>query len=297
MEYIIQTNYSLKYMNSLRINATGNVAFVFSEKGINELNQDYPMEKFNYVLLGNGSNVLLTKEYYSDEYIFISQKFMNKIELIDDEIFVQAGATLHDLAWFAYEHQLEGYSFMEDIPGCVGGALVMNAGTYNDTIGKLVNKVCYYDCIKQKFETVECTGEEFAKRKFSLVSYGRIFTGAYLKVKYTKRTDWFESELDNMLNIKKSRYLKQPRNYPNAGSVFVRPQPKDDIQYYVWQLIEECGLRGYKTGGCMVSDKHPGFIVNLGNATPDDFLEIIEECKRRVKERFGIDLNLEWKMI
>jgi UDP-N-acetylmuramate dehydrogenase len=90
--------------------------------------------------------------------------------------------------------------------------------------------------------------------------------------------------------------MKQPRNYPNAGSVFKRPQ-KDGKDHYVWQLFEGCDLRGYKIGNAMISDKHPGFIVNMHDADPKDVLALINLAKTCVKEKYDIDLELEWIVI
>lgn len=99
-----------------------------------------------------------------------------------------------------------------------------------------------------------------------------------------------------MLEFKKERYFKQPRNYPNAGSVFKRPT-KDGETYFVWKLFDEVSLRGYQVGGARVSDKHPGFIVNVDHATCLDCVTLIQECKDRVKNQFDIDLELEWRVI
>lgn len=297
MEYFIAKNASLREHNSLRIESHGNIAYPFSENGLAELFRDLKGRKYNYVFLGNGSNILLTEDFYGDEYIFISLKLMDGIDIADGEIVAEAGCSLSKLSWFALNNYAKGYSFLEDIPGTVGGAVVMNAGTYDDNIGNLVNKVRYFDVDKLCFETVECAPEMFGKRRFDLNSKSRIYTSVHLKYEVANDEGWYRSELNSLLEIKKKRYLKQPRNFPNAGSVFVRPQPIDGKQYYVWQLLDDCGLRGFSVGDAAVSEQHPGFIVNTGRAKPADFLNLLCECKKRVQEKFGITLELEWKTI
>ena len=99
-----------------------------------------------------------------------------------------------------------------------------------------------------------------------------------------------------MLDIKRNRFLKQPRNYPSAGSVFVRPK-KDLENLVVWELLDEVGMRGYKKNGASFSDKHPGFIINNGGAKYEDIQYLINIAQEKVKEKFDVDLRIEWKII
>ena len=98
-----------------------------------------------------------------------------------------------------------------------------------------------------------------------------------------------------MLEIKKNRYKKQPRDYPSAGSVFKRPYLNGE-PFYIWKIIDECGLRGYSIGGAQISTKHPGFIINTGNATGKDVLDLIEYIKSIVLSKYGILLEEEWRI-
>lgn len=298
MSYYLNKNASLCEHNSLRIRSQGNIAYVFTENDLRDLLRDYPKTKYKYVFLGNGSNILFTQSHYSDEYIFISLKLMDAVDITSfNEVWAQAGCGLSKLSWFALANGAQGFSFMEDIPGSVGGAVVMNAGTYDDCIGKLVTKVRFFDIEKGIFETIECTPSMFGKRKFELASENRIITSVWFRYEKSENDGWYQNELDCLLETKRKRYLKQPRQFPNAGSVFVRPQPIDGKQYYVWQLLDGCGLRGYSIGDAAVSSQHPGFIINKGLASSQDFLALISECKSRVKEKYGILLELEWKSI
>ena len=106
----------------------------------------------------------------------------------------------------------------------------------------------------------------------------------------------YQDILEGMIQIKRNRYSKQPRNFPSAGSVFKRPYYNGEPRY-IWKLFDEAGLRGFRIGDAQVSEKHPGFIVNLGNATGEDMLALLNHCKGVVMDRFGIAIEEEWKII
>ena len=90
--------------------------------------------------------------------------------------------------------------------------------------------------------------------------------------------------------------MKQPRNYPSAGSVFKRPYVNGEPKY-IWKLLDEVGLRGYRIGGAQVSEKHPGFIVNVGNATGKDVVDLMNYCKQAVWDKYGIKIEEEWRIV
>jgi len=282
---------SLKRYNTLRLNATAALVYLpLTLIGFKEVLLLTQHKK--QVLIGKGSNILFTKEYYDDSYAFIVTSLDDEIELNSTEIIAQAGVSLYQLAWFCVEKSIGGYEFAEDIPGTVGGALIMNAGQYEFTIGMYVNWIDVYLTEEKTFVHVVPNDDFFTYRHSLLVDRHAIVLACGLKVQPGN----YQDSLDEVLKLKKERYRKQPRNYPNAGSVFKRPV-KDGTTYYVWKLFEEVGLRGFRIGDAEVSEKHPGFIVNLGEATQKDVLDLIQECKRRVFDEFGIELHLEWKCI
>jgi len=204
----------------------------------------------------------------------------------------EAGVTLDRLAWFCIEQSIGGFEFAEDIPGTVGGALIMNAGQFEYTIGMYVNWIDVYHPASDEFKRIYPDPDFFGYRRSKLEEEGAVVLACGLRMPPGESM----KSLDKVLEYKRERYRKQPRNYPNAGSVFKRPT-KDGETYYVWKLFEETGLRGYRIGDAQVSDKHPGFIVNLGKASQKDVLDLVSECMKRVKQRFDIDLQLEWKVI
>lgn len=292
MNYIPVYNSSLKQYNTLRLESKAHlVLFPLNAKGIQEIFQKY--NGIEIIILGKGSNILLSKEYYNEDYVFINFKLMDNLEMIEEnKIKVEAGTSLSRLSWFAVENNISGLEFLEDVPGSVGGALIMNAGTYEDTIGQLTEEITYYDIENDKLVTEETEEKDFGRRRSKWGNNNNIILscvlvgqpGDYLKI------------LEKQLLIKKTRYMKQPRNYPNAGSVFKRPS-LNGVDHYVWKLFDEVGLRGYKKNGAMISEKHPGFIVNIDRAKYEDVIYLINLAKEKVKSNFGINLELEWKII
>lgn len=244
------------------------------------------------VLIGKGSNLIFTKEKYSEDYVFIATTFLCNIEMRGKKIAAQCGATMQSLSWFALEQSSTGFEFMEDIPGSVGGGIIMNAGTYKDTIGQVADSLLWYSPSKKERGSMKIQAENLEKRNIRLPEADAVI----LEVLFNTYPGNYNEILEKILLVKKDRYTKQPRNYPSAGSVFKRPVIDGEL-LPVWQLIEQAGLRGLSVGDAQVSEKHTGFIVNKGAATGEELCETAEYCKRKVKEKFGIELELEWKLI
>ena len=134
----------LKKYNTLQLESYANIVhFPLNKQGLIEVLNDTNYSR--KIIIGKGSNILLKKERYEDDTVFIITSLMDDIHLENDEIVCEAGVSLSSLAWFAIEQSIEGYAFAEDIPGTIGGALIMNAGQYEFTIGQYVNWIDVYD--------------------------------------------------------------------------------------------------------------------------------------------------------
>lgn len=291
MNLIIKHDADLKKYNTLRLHAIArNLYIPLNQQGVLEALADAHGKKI--VLIGNGSNILFAKPTYDDSYAFIVTNRLDECEVIDGELVVDAGVKLHDLAWFAIENQIGGYEFCEDIPGTVGGALIMNAGQWEYTIGQYVNWVEYVDLDRQEIIRIEPDAQFFSYRHSKFENQAIMILRAGLTTPMGEYDDIFY----RMLDFKKQRFMKQPRNFPNAGSVFKRPT-KDGESLFVWKLFDEVELRGHRIGGAMISEKHPGFIINVDQASCEDCHQLIAEAQKRVKERFDVNLELEWKVI
>ena len=281
---------SLKPYNSLQLDAkAAKLVMPLDQASLIEILKNNADKKL--IIIGKGSNILLAKPYYDESYLFIVTSLMNKLEIINNEMVLEAGVSLSELAWFSVAQSILGYEFCEDIPGTIGGALIMNAGQYEYTIGQTVNWVDVYCLDTQQVKRIKPSSDFFGYRHAQFKST-EIILSCGLAI--TPGND-LES-LEKVLTYKRERYRKQPRNYPNAGSVFKRPT-KNGETYFVWKLFEELGLRGYRINDAEISYKHPGFIINLGHASCEDVLKLIKHCQDLVKERFDIDLLLEWRII
>ena len=284
----------LHSFNSMRIHSNAeNFYLPYTTDGMVEVCRLF--ESINdFILIGKGSNTIFSKESY--DVPVVCTNMLDICEISGKEFVVQGGVTLSRLAWFAQEKGVAGYEFLEDIPGSVGGALFMNAGTYEDTISQLVADVKIYDFSEKR--AVRLTSDDLSqfwgKRKSYFQQTDCVVLECRLKADIIDdRTEI----LEKILKIKKERYLKQPREYPSAGSVFKRPKADSEQPVYVWKLLEEVGLRGYSVGGAQVSVKHPGFIVNTGNAVGKDFVDLLNLCKEKVKNEFGTELEEEWRIV
>lgn len=288
--YLKLNDVPLKKYNTLQLESLAkSVYFPLNKDGLIEVLSETKTHK--RILIGKGSNILLKKDVYPEDNTFIITTLMDEIHIENDEIYCDAGVSLSQLAWFAIEHSIDGYAFAEDIPGTVGGALIMNAGQYQYTIGQYVNWIDVYDTELNSIKRI-IPNESFFSYRNAAFKSTEFVVACGLK---NQGGDDLEN-LEKVLNYKRERYRKQPRNYPNAGSVFKRPV-KDGETLFVWKLFEACGLRGKRIGGAELSFKHPGFIVNVNHASTKDVFDLIELCMTSVKEKFDVDLELEWKVI
>lgn len=208
---------------------------------------------------------------------------MSSIRVDGDCIVAQAGALLSQVAKEALEHGLTGLEFASGIPGTVGGAVVMNAGAYGGEMSQVVTEVTVLNS-EGEILVLDNATMEFGYRYSTIRHQPFVVTNVSFQLKAGDQ----KQIRTKMEELAAKRREKQPLEYPSAGSTFKRPEG-----YYAGELIMKAGMRGFQIGGARVSDKHCGFIVNVGNATAADILDVIEEVQERVKERFGVTLEME----
>ncbi|MBC3888868.1 UDP-N-acetylmuramate dehydrogenase [Acetobacterium paludosum] len=292
MDTTIIKNVPLTQYNTLRLESLASLmAFPHNEEGLYELVNRYEKSK-KIIIIGKGANLLLSKTKYDEESLFVNLRLMNNIYNEDGFIQIESGATLSEMAWFAIENGIKNYEFLEDIPGTLGGAILMNAGTYKNYLGDLVESVRYYSFDKNEIIDRDSGKDDFSRRN----SYWKEKQTIVIRCKIKAEKGDYIDSLNKVLEIKKQRFLKQPRNFPSAGSVFVRPE-KDLKDLVVWELLDQVGLRGYAKNGAAFSDKHPGFIVNIGHAKYEDIIYLVELARERVFDKFDVELKLEWVVI
>ena len=243
-------------------------------------------ENENLLWIGLGSNTLVRDGGFNGTVI-ATQGVMTQLELLDDStVYVGAGVAGAKLAKFCSKHHLTGAEFFAGIPGLIGGALAMNAGAFGGETWPLVIEV----------ETLNRKGE-IRRRKASEFKYD------YRHVEGLK-DEWFVSatlklkkkqEKNNTIDIKQllaKRAASQPTGVASCGSVFRNPEG-----FYAAQLIEDCQLKGKRIGGAVISEKHANFIINDNCASAADIEYLIELIQKTVKDKHGILLEPEAKIV
>lgn len=240
------------------------------------------MVEVPFFVLGNGSNTLVRDAGYNGVMLRVGKKF-SAIEIEGTCMRVQAGALLSQVSKAAMEHGLSGLEFASGIPGTVGGGVIMNAGAYGGEMSQVVTDVTV---VNKEGELLLLNNEtmEFGYRYSSIRNQSFLVTQVSFKLQQANPLE-IQAKMEE-LAVK--RRQKQPLEYPSAGSTFKRPEG-----YFAGELIMNAGLRGFQIGGARVADKHCGFVVNMGNATAADVLDVIAEVQERVKERFGVELQPE----
>lgn len=282
----IEEDKDLSLFNSYRIKSKCKRAFFpSSENDFIKIFRNYTEEK---IILGGGYNIILSQPYYNCNFILIGESFSN-IEFKDDVVEVESGANLKDISELALVKKLSGFEIFYDIPSSMGGAVVMNAGASGEDIGSLLLKVRYIDLNDLTIKEIsrDEIGFEYRNSFFQ-----RNKNNVILKVWLKLNPGNYENIENKMLSVKEARWAKQPKNFPNAGSVFKRPKG-----HYVGTMIQELGLKGLSIGGAQISEKHAGFIINKNNASGKDILELIKLIQNKVKEAYNVDLEVEQRII
>ena len=234
--------------------------------------------------IGNGSNLLIKDNGIRGLTIKLDFK---DLTINEDEIEAGAGVPIPVLARKAYENGLSGLEFASGIPGTLGGAIKINAGAYGGEFKDVVDFTTYLDNNLQ-VHTVSNEDQNFSYRNSRFNNTDDIIISAKMKLKKENK-DIIKAKMDELSAKRKD---KQPINFPNARSVFKRKN-----EYIAAEVIDKCGLKGYNIGDAYISDLHAGFIVNKGNATAQDVIQLIEYIKNTVHEKYNINLELEIKVI
>ncbi len=235
-----------------------------------------------FIVLGNGTNVLVPDEGIEKAVIIVGSN-MSSIEADGDTLIFSAGTNLVSLSRFALEHNLSGLEFAFGIPGTCGGAVYMNAGAYGGEMKDVLTEITHLTP-DGNIETIPAESANLSYRHSIYKENGCIILSAKVKLKKDNYDD-IKARMTDFLGRRKD---KQPLEYPSAGSTFKRPEG-----YFAGALIEQCNLKGKSVGGAQVSEKHAGFVINKGNATSTDILDLIELIQTTVKEETGVTLQPE----
>ncbi len=273
-------NAQMKEYSNMKVGGIAKELIFVEEK--NELKEIIDTRK-NIFILGNGTNTLIYDGNL--DISFVSLKKLQKISIEEknkdfDLVRVESGLDLDDLIKFMEENNYTGLENITGIPGSVGGLVNMNGGAYGTEI---------FDCIEEvevckndgKIEKIKTKDLHFKYRTTEIKENKWIVISALFKFKFG--FDRIASE-----DKREQRKVKHPLDLPNLGSTFKNPEGK-----FAARLISDAGLKGYQVGGARISDKHPNFVTNVGNATFNDVISVIEHVKEVVFEKFNIKLETE----
>ena len=240
-------------------------------------------------IIGNGSNLLISDEGIKGIVAKIEMKGIQitQIDKENYEIKLESGVVLGFFAQKLLKEEIQGFEELSGIPGTIGGAIVMNAGAHGKEIKDIVLDVTAID-YEGKMHTFTNEKCQFSYRhsKFSEKKYIILEARILLKKGNIKEIK------EKMNEYAKYRKEKQPIEYPSAGSTFKRGE-----DFITAKLIDEAGLKGYLVGGAQISEKHAGFIINTGNATSQDVLDLVKYTKEKVYEKFKKNIELEIKYL
>jgi UDP-N-acetylmuramate dehydrogenase len=248
--------------------------------------------KVKHFLIGNGSNLLAKDEGFDGVIIKLGSGF-SKLSVVDEInegtglITAGAGVMLTQLSLYALKKGFTGLEFAHGIPGTVGGAVFMNAGAYGGEMKMITESVTLLSP-EGDIVTYDNEAMEFGYRTSSIKNKGYVVLETALSLEKGDS----EQIIATMNELALKRKEKQPLEYPSAGSTFKRPEG-----YFAGKLIEDAGLRGYQVGGARVSDKHCGFVVNMGDATSTDVYRLICDVREKVLKESGVTLEPEVIML
>lgn len=284
----IKTKESLANHTTLRIG--GEADYFVTPSTIDEIEKVTNLckqEEIPYYIMGNGSNLLVSDEGYRGLIMKLSDNFSAYGISEDGIVRAQAGILLSKLANEIARKELTGFEFAAGIPGTLGGAVTMNAGAYDGEMKQCLTRVWVLD---EDGKVIEIPKDELelGYRSSALQKRRMILLEAELKLAQGKQEQIFA----RMQDLNARRREKQPLDKFSAGSTFKRPEG-----YYAGKLISDAGLRGFQIGGAAVSEKHCGFLINKDNASAEEFLRLINEVIQIVKDKYGVTLEPEVKLL
>lgn len=261
---------------------------IYNIKGLKEVIQFAKKNKINITVVGNGSNLLVLDKGIKGIVI------LNRLEGMqinnnesNIEVTVKSGTKMSIIARKCLEQNITGFEELSGIPGTIGGAVIMNAGAHGKEMKDIVKTV---KCIDYQGNEHEFSNEELKfEYRNSRLKHEKYFITEIKLILNKGNQDEIKNKMDE---YKKYRKEKQPIEYPSAGSTFKRGE-----DFITAKLIDEAGLKGYKIGGAEISKKHSGFIINTGNATAKDVLELVEYVKKEVSLKFDKNIELEIEII
>ena len=279
----VEENIPLSKMTTLRIGGVARYVVypenTLSLQGVmNKLNQNH----IPYKVIGKGSNLLCSDEPY-DGVIIRLDRYLCNAYFDNEHLVAEAGCSIIALSYEAMKNELSGLEFASGIPGTVGGVTFMNAGAYKSSMADVIDSVSVYR--DGKIEWIQNADCGFSYRTSIFQKHP---DWIILAVKMTlKKGD--QKEIRELMDSRRERRMNsQPLDKHSAGSIFRNPE-----EIPAWKLIEGAGFRGKRIGDAVVSEKHVNFIVNENHASAKDFITLVTDVQKAVKDKYDIDLYME----
>ena len=281
-QHIIRENEPLSSHSTMRVGGPAALAaFPTDGKELSALIAKAKEAGVRHIIVGNASNILFSDRGFDGLVIFTTA--MRSVVWNGASVTAACGASLTGLSAAATKRGLSGLEFAFGIPGTIGGAVYMNAGAYGSQVSAVLTASDYLTR-DGKILTRNADEHKFGYR----TSVYRSTDDVILSAEFTLTPGDPEAIAAKAKQNMDSRRSKQPLEFPNAGSVFKRPEGA-----FPGALIEQAGLKGLRIGGAEISEKHANFIINRGNATADDILRLTETAQNTVYQKFGIHLETE----
>ncbi len=258
----------------------------FSEEAIVSIMPLIKQEGIPLYIIGGGSNLLISDKGLHGVTLKISG-LDNSFKVSGEHIYAGAALSKEQFVCEAVNAGYAGVEFMAGIPGSIGGGIFMNAGTYMGSFVEILKKIRGVDYNGTVFE-VDTTDGISGYRKMHLPE-NTVIMGGLFSLPESGNIDETRKCVDDIIG---DRWKKHPMEYPSAGSVFKNPEG-----FSSWKLINDSGLKGYRIGGAMVSEKHTNFIINTGNAVSSDIYNLISHIRETVYNYSGINLETEIKIL
>ena len=279
----VEENIPLSKMTTLRIGGVARYVVypenTLSLQGVmNKLNQNH----IPYKVIGKGSNLLCSDEPF-DGVIIRLDRYLCNAYFDNEHLVAEAGCSIIALSYEAMKNELSGLEFASGIPGTVGGVTFMNAGAYKSSMADVIDSVSVYH--DGKIEWIQNADCGFSYRTSIFQKHP---DWIILAVKMTlQKGD--QKEIRELMDSRRERRMNsQPLDKHSAGSIFRNPE-----EIPAWKLIEGAGFRGKRIGDAVVSEKHVNFIVNENHASAKDFITLVTDVQKAVKDKYDIDLYME----
>ncbi len=288
---IYRQNVCLKKYNTFRIKSVARHFYLIkSVDALIELKAYFEKRNIDYLMLGNGSNVLFANRYINKPIIYTG--LLNNIQIDGESITAQSGVYLPKLIALAYHNSLTGLEFLSSLPASVGGATYMNARCYGSEMSQIIESVGIVD-EKNEYRQIDISECLFAYKRSVFQDKKYIIVDVRFKLAKVAAISKTESK-QKMLAHKYDRIKKRQFTYPSAGCVFLNDYNTNMI---AGKVIDQANMLGTKSGGAMVLNTHANFIVNYNHASGADVLSLIDKIAQKVLANSNIELQNEVRII